>query len=147
MYKSILANPKSQKEFRKSLRNNLTPSEAKLWWYLKGSQVGGLKFRRQHGIGQYVLDFYCPSLRLCIELDGKVHDSEQAYDHDQERTTFLEENGITVMRFRNDVVHTDVQAIINAILKFAKEKRSSLDDKPPLTPPLEKEGKGYPIIP
>ena len=147
MYKSILANPKSQKEFRKSLRNNLTPSEAKLWWYLKGGQVGGLKFRRQHGIGQYVLDFYCPSLRLCIELDGEVHDSEQAFDHDQERTAFLEENGITVLRFENFIVHTDVQAIINAILKFAEEKRSNIDDKPPLTPPLKKEGKGYPKTP
>ena len=123
MYISAKSNPKSQKDFRKSLRNNLTPSEAILWQYLKKGQVGGHKFRRQHGLGSYVMDFYCPALKLCIELDGEVHDSEQAFDHDEARTDFLKENGISVLRFENYIVHTDPQAIINAILLFAEERK------------------------
>ena len=116
MYISAKSNPKEQREFRRSLRNNLTPSEAILWNILKNGQVGGYKFRRQHGMGPYVLDFYCPSLKLCVELDGDVHNSEQAFNHDEERTAFLNENGITVIRFENYIVRTDARAIINAIL-------------------------------
>lgn len=64
--------------FRKALRHNLTPAEAKLWTLLKGSQLAGRKFRRQHSVGNFILDFYCPSERLAIELDGAVHDSDDA---------------------------------------------------------------------
>ena len=124
MYRPAISNPKSQKELRQELRRRLTPAEAQLWLILKDRQVGGLKFRRQHGMGPYIMDFYCPALKLCIELDGEAHRSEQAYDHDELRTAFLEENGITVMRFENYIVQTDVQAIINAILQFAAEKKS-----------------------
>ena len=77
MYISAKSNPKEQKEFRRSLRNNLTPSESILWNILKNGQVGGYKFRRQHGMGPYVLDFYCPSLKLCVELDGDVHNQNR----------------------------------------------------------------------
>jgi hypothetical protein len=61
------------KTFRQKLRNNLTPAEAKLWAYIKNSQVEGRKFRRQHSVDNYILDFYCPSERLAIELDGQGH--------------------------------------------------------------------------
>jgi very-short-patch-repair endonuclease len=123
MYTSAKSNPKSQKDFRRHLRNNLTPAEITLWGYLKNGQVGGYKFRRQHGLGQYVMDFYCPELKLCVELDGEVHDSEQAFNHDEERTAFLQENGISVLRFENYIVREDIQAIINAILLFAEERK------------------------
>jgi very-short-patch-repair endonuclease len=123
MYTSAKSNPKSQKDFRRHLRNNLTPAEITLWGYLKNGQVGGYKFRRQHGLGQYVMDFYCPELKLCVELDGEVHDSEQAFNHDEERTAFLQENGISVLRFENYIVREDIQTIINAILLFAEERK------------------------
>ena len=123
MYTAAKSNPKSQKDFRRHLRNNLTPAEITLWGYLKNGQVGGYKFRRQHGLGQYVMDFYCPELKLCVELDGEVHDSEQAFNHDEERTAFLQENGISVLRFENYIVREDIQAIINAILLFAEERK------------------------
>ena len=76
------SNLKDQKTLRQSLRNNATATEAILWKALKGKQIDGLKFRRQFGLGPYVLDFYCPEIRLCIELDGDIHNSyEQAlYD-------------------------------------------------------------------
>ena len=61
------------KTFRKELRSNLTPAEAKLWTYLKNKKLGGRRFRRQHSVGGYILDFYCPTEKLAIELDGQGH--------------------------------------------------------------------------
>ena len=65
---------------RKELRNHSTPAEAILWRMLKGKQIAGLKFRCQHSVGPYVLDFYCPQIKLAIELDGEVHNRQQDYD-------------------------------------------------------------------
>ena len=76
-------------KFRRELRREATPAETALWKRLKAGQVEGLKFRRQHSIGSYVMDFYCPHLKLCIELDGNVHDSETAREHDDVRTEFI----------------------------------------------------------
>lgn len=121
MYKTAEANLKSEKELRQTLRNNLTPAEATLWKALKGSQINGLKFRRQHSLGPYVMDFYCPSIRLCVELDGEVHNTYGACLHDSERTRFLNENGITVKRFENDVVYKNINAIIQTIIDYDEE--------------------------
>ena len=126
MYKTAEANLKSQKDLRQALRNNLTPAEATLWKALKAAQINGLKFRRQHGIGPYVMDFYCPSIKLCIELDGEVHNMHGAYLHDSERTRFLNENGVTVMRFENEIVFKNINAIIESIVAYEEEwKRNS----------------------
>lgn len=67
---------------------------------LKGSQLAGRKFRRQHSVANYILDFYCPSERLAVELDGAVHDSFEAQEYDRERDLFLEQFGIKVLRCR-----------------------------------------------
>jgi len=82
-------NVKKLKENRKKLRNSLTPAEAKLWSLLKGGQIENRKFRRQHSVGPYVLDFYCPSERLCIELDGAAHFTDGGYEYDETRTGVL----------------------------------------------------------
>ena len=108
-------NEASQKILRQSLRNNATSAEAILWRALKGKQVDGLKFRRQFGVGPYVLDFYCPEIRLGIELDGGIHRTANTYEYDQMRTRFLVENRIRVMRFDNEVVYNNIQGIIEAI--------------------------------
>ena len=113
-------NDKNQKLLRQSLRNNTTSAEAILWRALKGKQVDGLKFRRQFGVGPYVLDFYCPEIKLGIELDGEIHKSEGVYEYDEMRTRFLSENGIRVLRFDNELVYGNTEAIIEAI----KEARS-----------------------
>ena len=89
------------KIFRRKLRHNLTPAEAKLWTMLKGAQLQGRKFRRQHSFGGYLLDFYCPSEKLGIELDGEVHYNEQALQYDYERTLFMEYFDIKILRFEN----------------------------------------------
>ena len=116
-YKSTNANEETQKERRKLLRNNSTMAEIKLWNELKGRKVGGLKFRRQQGIGSYILDFYCPELKLCVELDGNSHEMKQEYDI--ERTLFLNGQGIEVLRFSNVQVMSHVLSVVNEILRYA----------------------------
>ena len=99
-----LNNLPALKHFRRKLRRHMTPAEAKLWTYLKGKQLEGRKFRRQHSVRQYILDFYCPASRLAIELDGEAHNSVIAAEYDHERTLFLEATGIRVIRFENKTV-------------------------------------------
>ena len=93
-----------------------------LWKRLKGKQLDGYRFRQQHGFGPYVLDFYCPSLRLCIELDGEVHDSEEVRQKDADRTVFLKENKIKVLRFRNEEVETDIEDVLKRIRLFINQE-------------------------
>jgi very-short-patch-repair endonuclease len=96
---------------RKRLRNNGTPAEAYFWLFLKKRQVEGRKFRRQFSVGKYIVDFYCPSERLAIELDGQHHFTDpEAVTYDQKRTLYLQNQGITVIRFSNSEIfqHTDV---------------------------------------
>src|SRR3990172_10469698 len=94
-------NVKNLKENRKKLRHNLTPAEAKLWSLLKDSRLEDSKFRRQHSVGPYVLDFYCPKEKLCIELDGMVHFTDEGYEYDTARTEYLRSMDIRVLRFEN----------------------------------------------
>jgi len=81
-------NLKYQVPFRKKLRNNATRAEIVLWSIIKNKQLDGRRFRRQFGVGKYVLDFYCPSERLAIELDGHYHYTEEGIERDKERALF-----------------------------------------------------------
>jgi very-short-patch-repair endonuclease len=86
---------------RTDLRRRLTPAEARLWTLLKGSRLDGRKFRRQHSVGPYILDFYCPSEKLAVELDGEGHFMLPGVSHDAKRRRYLERYGIRVIRFEN----------------------------------------------
>jgi very-short-patch-repair endonuclease len=101
--------------FRTELRANLTPAEARLWMFLKNSKVDGRKFRRQHSVGRYILDFYCASEKLAIELDGAGHYTGNALEYDRERRMFLEHFGINVIRFENKMVFDDEDWVLNRI--------------------------------
>jgi very-short-patch-repair endonuclease len=103
------------KEKRKDLRNNLTSAEATLWKSLQRKQINGRKFRRQHSIENYIVDFYCASEQLIVELDGAVHlgFAQQNYDH--ERNLKLEALGFTVLRFENKLVFEDLDAVLATI--------------------------------
>ncbi|MGJ8641429.1 MAG: endonuclease domain-containing protein [Opitutaceae bacterium] len=105
------------KHFRKKLRRHMTPAEAKLWIYLKGKQLEGRKFRRQHSVRQYILDFYCPTAKLAIELDGQSHDSAMAAEYDHERTLVLQATGIRVIRFENRTVFEHPEWVLEQIRK------------------------------
>ena len=108
-------NRRRQNGRRRNLRSNLTPGEAALWLLLQGSQLKGRKFRRQHGVGPYVVDFYCPSERLVIELDGAAHDSETAAARDGDRERFLTDSGLTVLRLENRSVFENPEGVLELI--------------------------------
>ena len=121
------------KDFRRQLRHDETPTERMLWKHLRNKQLDGYRFRQQHGFGPYVLDFYCPSIRLCIELDGSVHDSAEQQQKDEERTEFLRQNRIHVLRLRNEEVEEDVEGALEKIRRFIAEtvEVSGSDPQPP----------------
>lgn len=116
MKKKRIHNRKYLVDFRKFLRNNATSAEATLWKSLTRKKVEGLKFRRQHSIENYIVDFYCPELKLIIELDGSGHSNFGQENYDNERTKRLEELGFVVLRFENQIVFKSPDMIINAIL-------------------------------
>ena len=121
-YQSAEANNPDQKNIRKSLRNNATLSETILWRALKGRAAGGYKFRRQQGIGPYILDFFCPELLLCVEIDGSSHDYK--YEYDERRTLFLRSQGIRVIRFSNEQVSTCLDGVVSEIIRIARDMDS-----------------------
>lgn len=84
------------------LWQRMTPAEECLWQSLRGRQVANLKFRRQHPLGPYIVDFCCPEIRLIIEIDGEVHETQREYDAG--RTETIEQYGYRVIRFTNDDV-------------------------------------------
>ena len=119
------SNHPGNKEYRQLLRKTRTPMEVKLWKHLCKRQVDGYKFRQQHGFGPYVLDFYCPELRLCIELDGEVHNTPEAKQKDSERTEFLKYNKIHVLRFKNEEVDKNIETVIERIRMYIEKIKST----------------------
>lgn len=103
------------KTFRKELRNNLTPAEARFWKVIQNKNLDGRKFRRQHSVGNYILDFYCPSEKLAIELDGEVHFGDVAREYDYERQLFLEIYAIKILRFENKFVFQELEWVLEVI--------------------------------
>ena len=110
-----ISNRRAQKALRKNLRNSTTSAEAILWTCLQGRKLLGKKFRRQVGIGRYIVDFFCPECRLAIELDGAPHFSANVDMYDTERTNYLERQGIKVIRFENRTVHHDIELVLEII--------------------------------
>ena len=88
-----------------------------LWRELQQKNLHGYKFRRQHSVGYYILDFYCPSERLAIELDGDSHFTDEALKYDRERTAFLNSLNIRVLRFLNTDVYTCIESVCEKILE------------------------------
>jgi very-short-patch-repair endonuclease len=99
---------------RRKLRHALTPAEARLWLSLQRRQLD-CKFRRQHSVGPFILDFYCPHKRLAIELDGAAHDSDAATRYDERRSRYLEQIGVRVIRFLNDDVMQNLEGVLKVI--------------------------------
>ncbi|MCX2738389.1 endonuclease domain-containing protein [Pontibacter anaerobius] len=102
-------------EHRRELRSSLTPAEAELWKHLKSGNLNGKKFRRQHSVENYILDFYYPSEQLAVELDGQVHNSIVAEHADRERDRHLSNLNIRVLRFENRDVFENLEAVLQEI--------------------------------
>ena len=114
-----LYNHKHLKEKRKELRFNATAAEAVLWKALKCKQIEGRRWRRQFSVGNYILDFYCPEIKLCIELDGNEHYTLTGEMYDEKRDEYLKRLGITIIRFENRDIWYATENVIETIRKYS----------------------------
>lgn len=129
-----LFNKLTEKEKRRILRKNTTASEKIIWTYLRRKQILSERFLRQFSVEYYVLDFYCPRLRLAIEIDGDSHFINQdAIDYDKERQAYIENLGIEFLSFRNEEVFADNDAVINIITQKVKELQKGNPPRPSLS--------------
>ena len=103
----------------RELRQPQTPAERTLWSRLRNRQLGP-KFRRQHPIGRFIVDFYCAQAKLAIEIDGDTHADQVEYD--AERTAWLAEQGVRVVRFTNRQVHRQIEDVLQAILNECQDQ-------------------------
>lgn len=110
-----LRNRSRQTPFRRNLRTQQTRTEAVLWSYLRDRRLLGKKFRRQYGIGRYVVDFFCAEDQLVVEVDGDSHFSLAAQYYDQQRTDFFFALGITTVRFTNQEVLQDTEGVLERL--------------------------------
>ena len=115
------SNKKELKGLRQNLRNNMPPAEKILWSKLKGKQLDRYKFRRQHSIDEFILDFYCPQAGLAIEIDGDSHYEADKPRYDAERSRKIESHGIKIIRFTNNEVYDSLDGVVDQILKQLKE--------------------------
>ena len=122
-------NQTSQREKRRALRNNPTEAERRLWYRLQGKQLG-VKFRRQYSVDRFVVDFYSPSCKLAIEVDGGSHFTHNGSAYDTERTSDLAKFGIAVMRCTNAEVFENLDGVLERIEAVVQQRR-----QPPLAPP------------
>ena len=99
----------------RDLRRRLTLPEVILWTALRRSRLGGLRFRRQHPIGPYIVDFFCPALRLAIEVDGQAHEHPDSLRHDRRRTEWLNREGVEVFRISARAVLENLDGVLLVI--------------------------------
>lgn len=110
-------------EFARRLRRNQTDAERKLWAALRGKTLGGYRFRRQHPMGPYVVDFVCLERRLIIELDGEQHAFDQA--RDKKRDEWLQSRGYNVVRFWNNEIYNNLPGVLDVLLEHLQTPQTS----------------------
>ena len=115
------------------LRKKATEPERILWRHLRNRNFASYKFRRQHPVDRYVLDFYCPSAKLAIELDGGGHNYYAGQIHDRTRSQFLARHGVVLLRFWNHQVRQELDSVLRAIW-FALEARQQNNPSPSSSP-------------
>ena len=114
-------NKTETKDFRRKLRKNLTPEERKIWDLVRNRKILGLKFFRQYGINKYILDFYCPQIRLCIEVDGGQHSEADDKNYDEKRSGYLTSVKIKVIRFWNNEVNQNIEGVYQRIYEVCSQ--------------------------
>jgi very-short-patch-repair endonuclease len=118
---SLFFSSKSQKQKRQHLRNHATDAEGLLWSRLKGRQLLGYTFRRQHGIGVFIVDFYCPESKLAIEIDGATHWTEGEREYDRRKQEYIELYSIHFLRFTNSDVYKNLDGVLTVIAGAIKK--------------------------
>ncbi len=124
------------KETRRLLRRNCPEAEFLLWQEIRNRQILGKRFLRQFSIFSSIVDFYCPKLRLVIEIDGKDHERKQKQQEDINRQKYIEELGIQFIRFKN----VDIQNNIKKVIENIKSKIIEIESAEPPNPPFAKGG-------
>ena len=109
----------------RELRNNATPAETILWGFLKAKPLG-YKFRRQHPYSIYILDFYCHSLKLVIEVDGTIHDLPEIKQNDEKREDHLRQNGLVILRFTNKEIINSPEIVSLTIEEFLRKTKHEI---------------------
>lgn len=120
---SQIFNRHSEKAKRQRLRSRIPKAEIILWSRLRRRQLAGAKFRRQYGVYQFVLDFYCPELKLAIEVDGPTHNGPEAQRYDRWRQNMIEHLGVQFLRFTNRQVYQQLDTVLNVIYQKVLELR------------------------
>lgn len=115
-------NPKKTKKQRQYLRNNMTKWEVRLWKDMKGRKMFGFKVRRQYGVHNYIIDFYCPVLKLAIEIDGDVHYFDEKIKKDREKDDYLNAEGIKLIRIKTLDFEEDYESVINYLEDIFTER-------------------------
>lgn len=132
MMKRRTHNQPQQGEMRRYLRSNGTSAEASMWLMLKARQMEGVKFRRQFSVGPYILDFYAPELRLCIELDGASHFTYNGVESDSIRSEYLtRHHDIHILRFENELLFKNTEWVMATIRETIQARRETLARTPP----------------
>ena len=126
---------KNLKQRSRDLRNNSTLSEVLLWKRLRGRQMKGFQFNRQKPLGRFIADFYCKPLNLVLEIDGSSHEGKEQYD--AEREIELQKLGVTVLRFTNSEVKTDIRGVLMRI-EWWIEQNMNPPARPSASHPLGK---------
>ena len=124
---SRMANPELKAALSRSLRRRMTVAERRLWGKLRASRFHGLKFQRQEPVGPYIVDFYCSTARFVIELDGDAHSLTSR--NDAFRQTYLEKEGLTVVRFPNFEVLHNTGRVLELLYEKCKGHLSSVDQR------------------
>ena len=127
MRRKIIPYDPKLKELARQLRKNSTQSEIQLWKRLKGKQRLGYDFHRQKPIDNFILDFFCPELMLGVELDGINHMFDAVQERDELKTQRMEQLGITVLRFHDDEVFSDIDAVVQRIDGWIENRIRSTD--------------------
>lgn len=122
-----LFNKLSTREKRKNLRKEQTEVEKILWQKLRAKRFFNLKFFRQYGIGEYIADFYCPEMKIVIELDGSQHYTEEGKEYDKAREGFMEACGIKTFRFSNRDIVDNLDSVLEEIYNSLNPSNNSLN--------------------
>jgi adenine-specific DNA-methyltransferase len=126
--------PNDIRAFAREMRGRMTDAESLLWLLLRNRRIAGAKFRRQHPVGRYILDFYCDERQLAVELDGGQHSEAVAYD--KHRDDWLQARGIKVLRFWNNQMLIETEAVMEVIYRAIVETNSGKEF------PLPQAGEG-----
>jgi very-short-patch-repair endonuclease len=119
-----LYNQSSERDKRRSLRNNMPLAEKIVWAKIRSQQIEKCRFRRQYSISAFVIDFYAPELKLALEIDGDSHFVEGAQAYDYEREAFHKDKGVKILRFTNSQVYENLDGVLEAIAHKIQELRN-----------------------